>query len=165
MYFCGIVDLKGPNDFSDPEEILPEGFMSRVRQRGLICGWAPQLEILAHNAIGGFVSHCGWNSILESLWFGVPIATWPLCAEQHVNAFYMVKDLNLAIELSMDYRLGQADIVPAKVIESALIRLMDPDGEVRKRVEEMSSSIRRGIADGGSAFDAMNRLIEDMLGK
>jgi len=50
--------------------------------KAMICGWAPQVEVLAHKAIGGFVSHCGWNSILESVWFGVPILTWPIYAEQ-----------------------------------------------------------------------------------
>ena len=55
--------------------------------------WTPQVEILAHRATGGFVSHCGWNSILESLLHGVPIVTWPLSAEQQINAFQMVRDL------------------------------------------------------------------------
>ncbi|XVF05351.1 hypothetical protein REPUB_Repub05bG0164700 [Reevesia pubescens] len=57
--------------------MLPEGFLERIKGRGMICGWEPQVEDLAHKAIGRFVSHCGWkwNSILESLWFGVPIVT------------------------------------------------------------------------------------------
>ena len=64
------------------EKVLPKGFLDRTVGIGKVIGWAPQVAILSHPAIGGFVSHCGWNSILESLWFGVSIAAWPLYVEQ-----------------------------------------------------------------------------------
>lgn len=62
------------------------------------------MTVLAHKAIGGLVSHCGWNSIMESLWYGVPIATWPIYAEQQMNAFEMVKELELAVEITLDIK-------------------------------------------------------------
>ncbi|KAF2293818.1 hypothetical protein GH714_005008 [Hevea brasiliensis] len=96
--------LKSPSDYEDPQQVLPEGFLDRMGGIGKVIGWAPQVAVLAHPAIGGFVSHCGWNSILESIWFGVPIATWPMYAEQQFNAFQMVTELGLAVEIKMDYR-------------------------------------------------------------
>ena len=111
-----------------------EGFLDRIKGKGMICrGWGPQVEVLAHNAIGGFVSHCGWNSILESLWYGVPIVTWPIFAEQQHNAFRMVKELGLAMELGLDYRSGR-DLVTANEIKRVVRRVMG-DNEVRKKVK------------------------------
>lgn len=83
-------------DYEDYDEVLPEGFLERTSGIGKIIGWAPQMTILSHPAVGGFVSHCGWNSTLESIWCGVPIATWPIFAEQQTNAFQLVKELGLA---------------------------------------------------------------------
>ncbi|EOX93256.1 UDP-glucosyl transferase 71C4, putative [Theobroma cacao] len=81
-----------PNNYTNLKEMLPQRFLERIKGRGMVCGWAPQVEVLAHKSIGGFVSLCGWNSISESLWYRVPILTWPLYAEQQLNAFQMVKD-------------------------------------------------------------------------
>ena len=150
-----------PNALAD--DVLPEGFLDRIKGKGMICsGWAPQVEVLAHKAIGGFVSHCGWNSILESLWHGVPIVTWPIDAEQQLNAYRMVKELGLAVELRLDYRKG-SNLVMADEIERAVRRVVD-DHEVRKKVKEMGEIARRALMDGGSSFNSIGQLIEDMIG-
>lgn len=58
-----------------------------MKGRGMCySGWAPQMQILKHPAIGGFLSHCGWNSVLESTCAGVPFLTWPFNSEQHLDA-------------------------------------------------------------------------------
>ncbi|KAF5480442.1 hypothetical protein F2P56_001191 [Juglans regia] len=155
--------LAKPTDAQNLEQILPPGFLKRTRGIGMICGWAPQVEVLAHKAIGGFVSHCGWNSILESLWHGVPIATWPLYAEQQTNAFQMVRDLGLAVELKIDYRLGSSMLVMAEEIEKAVRCLMEADSEVRKRVKEMSEKSREAVIEGGSSYASLGRLIEAIM--
>ncbi|KAK9998390.1 hypothetical protein SO802_017993 [Lithocarpus litseifolius] len=144
-------------------DVLPEGFLDQIKGKGMICsGWAPQVEILAHKAIGGFVSHCGWNSILESLWYGVPIVTWPIYAEQQLNAFRMVKEMGLAVELRLDYKNG-GDLVMADEIERAVRHVMD-DNEVRKKVKEMGEIARKALMDGGSSFNSIGQLLEDMIG-
>ncbi|XXG48972.1 hypothetical protein AAC387_Pa02g3278 [Persea americana] len=85
---------------TDLEKILPDGFLARTQAWGLVLqSWVPQAAILGHVAIGGFVSHCGWNSILKSVWFGVPVLAWPLYAEQMHNALQLVRDYGLPVEL------------------------------------------------------------------
>ncbi|KAK2641430.1 hypothetical protein Ddye_023193 [Dipteronia dyeriana] len=145
---------------------LPEGFMERVSGRGMVIrGWAPQAEVLAHKAIGCFVSHCGWNSIIESLWHGVPIVTWPLYAEQHFNAFTLVKELGLSVEIKRldskkDHDGGHDhNIVMGDEIARAVRCVMDSDSEIRKKVKEMAGIGGKSMLEGGSSFDSIGQFI------
>ncbi|KAK8550644.1 hypothetical protein V6N13_119160 [Hibiscus sabdariffa] len=156
-------DAAGTVHHKNPEAILPEGFLERIQERGLICGWAPQVEVLSHKAVGGFVSHCGWNSILESLWCGVPIVTWPMHAEQQQNA-YLMKELGLAVVMKLDFRGGTGEVVTADEIEKGVLQVMDGGSEVRKKVKEMAGMARKAVTNGGSSFNSTRRFIEDMIG-
>ena len=74
------------------ESELDEGFEERVKERGIVVrGWVDQREILMHQSVQGFLSHCGWNSVLESICAGVPILAWPMLAEQPLNARMVVE--------------------------------------------------------------------------
>ncbi|XP_021907433.1 anthocyanidin 3-O-glucosyltransferase 2-like [Carica papaya] len=158
-----------PTEYENFEEVLPEGFVDRTVGMGKVMGWAPQVAVLAHPSIGGFVTHCGWNSILESVWFGVPMAAWPLYAEQQFNAFHMVVELGLAVEIKMDYRkdyaiLGlQEERVSAEVIEKGIRCLMEEDNDARKKVKEMSEISRKALMDGGSSHAVLGQFIEDVM--
>ncbi|XP_010473969.1 PREDICTED: UDP-glycosyltransferase 71D1-like [Camelina sativa] len=152
-------------EVTNVELLLPEGFLDRLAGRGKICGWSPQVEILAHKAVGGFVSHCGWNSIVESLWFGVPIVTWPMYAEQQLNAFLMVKELKLAVEMRLDYRVHSDELVSATEIETAVRCVMNKDNNVvRKRVMDISKMAREATMNGGSSYLGIEKFIQDVIG-
>ncbi|KAJ0775629.1 putative flavonol 3-O-glucosyltransferase [Helianthus annuus] len=152
----------------DPRELLPDGFLERTVGIGKVIGWAPQVSLLSHEAVGGFVSHCGWNSMLESLWFGVPTATWPMYAEQQLNAFEMVVELELAIDLKMDYKIDMFNpaanivIVTADEIENGITRLME-DNNVRAKVKEISKVSRVTVAEGGSSYASVNYLVQEIM--
>uniref|UniRef100_A0A803MCP3 Glycosyltransferase n=2 Tax=Chenopodium quinoa TaxID=63459 RepID=A0A803MCP3_CHEQI len=157
-----------PSENETFEEALPEGFPDRTAERGKIIGWAPQVSILGHKALGGFVSHCGWNSTLESLWFGVPMATWPLYAEQQLNAFELVKELGLAVEIRIDYRRDWKTRkgnfkVTAEEIENGVNKLMSLDEETKNKVREISDKSRNALEDGGSSHKRLGQFIEDVL--
>jgi hypothetical protein len=98
------------------------------------------------------------------LWHAVPIVTWPIYAEQQLNAFEMVRELGLAMEMRLDYRSG-GDLVMAEEIERAVRRLMDGGIEVRKKVKEMGEMARKAVMDGGSSFTSIGQLMEDMIGR
>ncbi|XP_061347194.1 UDP-glycosyltransferase 71K2-like [Gastrolobium bilobum] len=156
--------MRSPPGSDNAESALPEGFLEWMEGKGMLCEWAPQVEVLAHRAIGGFVSHCGWNSILESLWFGVPILTWPIYAEQQLNAYKVVREFGLAVELSLDYRTG-SDLVMAVEIEKGLKHLMERDNVVHKKVQEMKEMARKAVLSGGSSFISVQELIDNMMGR
>ena len=151
------------SDYENIEEVLLEGFLHRTARIGKVIGWAPQIAVLAHSAVGGFVSHCGWNSLLESIWYGVPVATWPIYAEQQINAFQMVKDLGLATEIKIDYNKDNDYVVSAHEIENGLRNLMNIDSEVRQKRKEMQKISRRVMIDGGSSHFSLGHFIEDMV--
>ncbi|KAF7830833.1 anthocyanidin 3-O-glucosyltransferase 2-like [Senna tora] len=153
---------------SNLREVLPEGFLARTAEIGRVIGWAPQAQVLAHQAIGGFVSHCGWNSILESIYFGVPIATWPFTAEQQINAFQLVHELKIGVEISVDYRTGfsngsKTEVLSAERIEKGIKELMAKENEIRKKVKDLSVISRRALADGGSSYSYVGRFIDDIM--
>ncbi|KAF3444165.1 hypothetical protein FNV43_RR13855 [Rhamnella rubrinervis] len=157
----------GPNDVSSGADSMEE-FLNRTAGIGKIIDWAPQVKILSHPAIGGFVSHCGWNSILESVWFGVPIATWPLYGEQQFNAFEMVRELGLAVEIKLDYfmseeRENDQAVVNCQAIEAGIRRVMEHDSDVRKRVKDISEISRKAVMDGGSSWKSLGGFVNDVL--
>jgi len=144
------------------DELLPEGFLRRTTGTGLVWPtWAPQKDILAHPAVGGFVTHGGWNSVLESLWHGLPMAPWPLYAEQHLNAFELVNNMGVAVPLKVDRK--RDNFVEAAELERAVESLMGAGEEGRKarvKAAEMRDVCRKAVQKGGSSDAALQRLSE-----
>ncbi|KAK1440673.1 hypothetical protein QVD17_06502 [Tagetes erecta] len=158
--------LKGfPQEYTDYNEVLPDGFLERTTNKGKVVGWVPQTEILADVATRGFISHCGWNSVLESLWYGVPIGTWPIYAEQQLDAFQMVKDLGMAVEISLDYnQIGKIQkVVSAEDIEKGIREVMDENSVVRAKVKKMQAMSRMALEEGGSSFASLTSLVDDIM--
>ncbi|KAK8491253.1 hypothetical protein V6N13_127966 [Hibiscus sabdariffa] len=156
--------VRSLNDYENVAEVLPEGFLDRTSEIGRIIGWAPQVAILSHSAIGGFISHCGWNSTLESIWFGVPMAAWPLYAEQQLNALTLMKELGLAMEIKMDYKVDgdEIEIIKAEKIEKGIKWLMSRESDVRHRMKKISDKSKNVLIDGGSSHTMLCRFINDI---
>lgn len=141
---------------------LPMGFEERVRERGIVVReWAPQMEILGHPSTGGFVSHCGWNSCLESIINGVPIAAWPMHSDQPANAVLIARVLRIGVELESWTRRGD-ELVAAARVEEVVRRLMaSPEGdEMRRRARELAKDVKKSVTEGGASCRKIQSFID-----
>ncbi|CAO2165584.1 unnamed protein product [Urochloa humidicola] len=152
--FFGTAGHEGDDD---PLSYLPEGFVERTRGIGLaVAEWAPQVEILSHRAVGGFLSHCGWNSTLEAVAAGVPMLAWPLYAEQRVNAVMLVERAGLALRP----RGNDDGVFTREEVAEAVTELMlgEKGAAARKEARELQEAAAEAWAPDGpsrKAFEAV----------
>ncbi|XP_010414446.1 PREDICTED: UDP-glycosyltransferase 72D1 [Camelina sativa] len=134
---------------------LPEGFLDRMRGVGLVVTeWAPQVEILSHGSIGGFLSHCGWSSVLESLTKGIPIVAWPLYAEQWMNATLLTEEIGVAIRTS---ELPSKKVIGREEVAFLVNKIItEEDGrKIRSKAEKVRVSSERAWTHDGSSHNSL----------
>ncbi|XP_031247621.1 UDP-glycosyltransferase 73C1-like [Pistacia vera] len=152
--------------------ILEDGFRERIKERGLVIrGWAPQLLILSHSAIGGFLTHCGWNSTLEGVCAGLPLVTWPLFGDQFCNEKLVVQILKIGVSVGVKHpvKWGEEEqigvLVRKEDIKNAVERLMDEgdEGEERReRAKELGKMAKLAVQEGGSSQLNTTLLLDDI---
>ncbi|KAL3722353.1 hypothetical protein ACJRO7_034689 [Eucalyptus globulus] len=155
-------------DKNEEQDWLPDGFEERMDGKGLIIrGWAPQVLILDHESVGGFMTHCGWNSIMEGVCAGVPMVTWPMFAEQFYNEKLVTQVLQIGIGVGSkqyaDFGIG-ADFVSRDDIEVAVRRIMAgaEAEEMRRRAKKLGEMARKAVGEGGSSDSDLTSLIEEL---
>ncbi|CAM8907031.1 unnamed protein product [Rhodiola kirilowii] len=151
---------------SGSEDYLPEGFEDRVKDRGLVIrGWAPQILILDHPSVGGFVTHCGWNSSLEGISAGLPMVTWPLFAEQFFNQKLITDVLKLGVEVGAQKRsLNGEDRVTKEKVEKAVRAVMigEEAEERRGRARQLGKLAKKAVAKDGSSYIDLHNLLDEL---
>ncbi|KAJ0683063.1 putative trans-zeatin O-beta-D-glucosyltransferase [Helianthus annuus] len=160
VWVVRVADTGDSVGFEERKVELPDGFEERVRGRGLIeRSWAPQLEILGHFATGGFMSHCGWNSSMESMSMGVPIAAWPMHSDQPRNAFLITDVLRIGIPMKNWERRNE--LVKANVVAEAVKTLMGSEEgeEMRRRAMKLGAEVKESVAEGGVSHREMESFI------
>lgn len=143
-----------PNLVECGDEVLSnDEFVKEIENRGLILEWAPQEKVLGHSSIGGFLTHCGWNSMLESICEGVPMVCWPFFAEQQTNCFYACSKWGVGIEIESD--------VSREQVEGLVKELMGgvKGKEMKKRGVDWKHKAKAATTIGGSSYDNYNSLV------
>lgn len=139
------------------DEKLPEGFVERVGERGMVVeGWAPQRRILSRPSVGGFMSHCGWSSVMEGVYSGVPIIAVPIQHDQPLNARLAVEvGFGEEVVRSRGGRLEREEV--ARVVRKVVVERSGE--ELRWRVAEMSERMReRGEVELDGMVEEVVRL-------
>ncbi|KAJ9538249.1 hypothetical protein OSB04_030982 [Centaurea solstitialis] len=154
---------------NEQERSLPEGFEVRMKALGkglIITGWAPQTLILDHESVGGFVTHCGWNSVLEGLAGGVSMVTWPVMAEQFHNAKLVTDVLEIGVSIGdLEWSAtASCDGVKREAVEKAVAKVMGAEeGEkMRKWARVLKEKAKTVVEEGGSSYLDLNAFIEDI---
>jgi UDP:flavonoid glycosyltransferase YjiC (YdhE family) len=149
----------------DVAKLLPEGFIERTKHRGLVySSWAPQLQILAHPAVKGFLTHCGWNSIMEGIAMGVPMIAWPNYGDQMMNCRLCVDILNIAIpvkKITLEFEeiVGQDEV---KRVAALLMDDVETAHFLKKNVEKLSKSMAAAHAHGGSSKANLDLFVDEL---
>ncbi|CAO2142040.1 unnamed protein product [Urochloa humidicola] len=137
----------------DLERLLPEGFLERTRGRGMVVkNWVPQ-------AVGAFVTHCGWNSVLEGIMAGLPMICWPLYGEQGMNKVFMVEEMKIAVELQ-----GYEELVKAEEVEAKVKMVMETEqGKIlRERLALAREKAMEASKEGGSSEVPFDEFLNDL---
>ncbi|CAN0825194.1 Hydroquinone glucosyltransferase [Linum grandiflorum] len=132
---------------SDSFHFLPKGFLDRTRGRGLVVhSWAPQAQILSHNSIGGFLTHC------------VPLIVWPLYAEQKMNAVMLTEDIKVALRPK---RVG-SEVIGREEIGNVARSLMEGEEgkRVRYRMKELKDAAGKVLSKDGSSNRALSEVVQ-----
>ncbi|KAI9173901.1 hypothetical protein LWI28_008466 [Acer negundo] len=140
---------------------LPNKFVEEIADQGLIVSWCPQLEVLAHESIGCFVSHCGLHSVMEAMSFGVPMVGMPQWVDQQTNGKFVDDVWGSGIRVLQD----EKGIVGRNVLEKAIKEIMEGDkGKViKKNVMKWKELAKEAVDEGGSSDININEFVAKLL--
>ncbi|XP_038719566.1 linamarin synthase 2-like [Tripterygium wilfordii] len=142
---------------TDDSAILPSEFFEEIKDRGQIISWCPQEQVLAHPSIGVFLTHCGWNSMMETICGGVPVVCWPFFADQVTNCRYACTAWGFGMEINHDVKRNEIENIVKEMMEG------DDGKGKRQKALDWKKKAEDAINVGGSSCSNFNRFIEEAL--
>lgn len=144
-------------------DIMGHQLMERMKEKGFVVkNWLNQEEVLSHAAVGGFLSHSGWNSITEALWHGVPMLLWPQHGDQKINA-ELVDRIGVGMWVKSWGWCGEAMVVKGEEIAETVGELLG-NQFMRSRAAKVRNEARMAVYEGGSSYKRLADLIESWKG-
>ncbi|KAK6147047.1 hypothetical protein DH2020_017959 [Rehmannia glutinosa] len=147
----------------DTNHVLPVGFEDEIKDKGLIVPWCDQITVLSNPAVGGFLTHNGWNSTVESMWCGVPMISYPIAFEQVTNMKLVVDDWKIGIRLC-DHGMSVDRKIVAEKIKSVMC-----GGSISKRLRQEADKVKTVMRDAletdGSSKRNFDQFVEDLEAK
>ncbi|KAL3689236.1 hypothetical protein R1sor_015545 [Riccia sorocarpa] len=149
----------------DVFDIISPDCISRTKGRGLfVQGWMPQLQILGHPAVGGFLSHCGQNSLLEGLSMGVPLLTWPTFCDQMMNARFVVDEIQAGLEITRDPR-GEISVDRKEVETKVRALFQSEEGkQARNNTKRIRELALQTVSQNGTSYKNIHALVTRIRG-
>ncbi|WRX22311.1 UDP-glucuronosyl/UDP-glucosyltransferase - like 10 [Theobroma cacao] len=140
---------------------LPSNFIEETSEKGLVVSWCPQLDVLAHRAVGCFMTHCGWNSTLEALSLGVPMIAMPQWTDQPTNAKFVADVWQGGIRVSKD----EKGVVTKEEVEWCIREIMEGERslEIRKNSEKWKNLAKEAVDEGGSSDKNIEEFVAKLL--
>ncbi|KAL6961946.1 7-deoxyloganetin glucosyltransferase [Sarracenia purpurea var. burkii] len=137
--------------------VLSSEFMTETKERGLMASWCSQEEVLNHPSIKGFLTHCGWNSIIESLSTGVPMICWPYAGDQPTNCRYLCNEWGFGMEIDVDVKREGVEKVVREIMGG------EKGEKMKNKAKEWRKLAVEATSPGGSATSNLDNLVNKLL--
>ncbi|KAJ4827456.1 hypothetical protein Tsubulata_032976 [Turnera subulata] len=146
-----------PDLLDGSDQFISNEFMDEIRGRGLLVGWCPQEKVLGHISVGGFLTHCGWNSTLESISQGVPMICWPFFGDQQTNCQYTCGKWGIGMEIDGEVKREKVERVVRELMEGVKGK------EMRAKAREWRAKAEVATRPGGSSHTNFHMLVKDLF--
>ncbi|XWS39744.1 hypothetical protein CRYUN_Cryun18bG0080500 [Craigia yunnanensis] len=146
-----------PDIVAGETAILPPQFVSETKDRGTLASWCSQEQVLKHPSIGGFLSHMGWNSTLESLCCGVPMVCWPFFAEQQLNCLFACREWGIGMEIDTNVKRYEVEKLVRELLGG------EKRAEMKRKAMEWKKEAEKAIRPGGSSLRNLEKLVAEVL--
>ncbi|KAL3733140.1 hypothetical protein ACJRO7_022634 [Eucalyptus globulus] len=137
--------------------ILPPDFLAATRERSLLASWCPQERVLSHSAVGGFLTHCGWNSMIESITAGVPVVCWPFFGEQQTNCRYSCQEWGIGMEIDSNVKRDEVSRQVRELMEG------ERGKEMKRKAMEWKEMAREATRPSESSCLNLDEVIDKVL--